>query len=87
MYIIAYDISSSDRLREIARICEKYATRIQKSVFESNMSRSDMKLLKKELKSVINKDEDSVIMYTIPISSIKAKITMGKEPKNPYILM
>lgn len=33
MYVIAYDIADEKRLRRVARLMERHATRVQKSVF------------------------------------------------------
>ncbi len=36
-YFVAYDVSEEKRLRRIAKICEDYGVRIQKSVFECDL--------------------------------------------------
>ena len=41
LHLIAYDIASDKRLRRVARICEDYGIRVEKSVFECDLSDGD----------------------------------------------
>ena len=65
--ILVYDIITDERGRKILpkvfKICKKYLTHIQNSVFEGNLSRENAFALKKELDCYIRKDKDSVIMF------------------------
>ena len=68
MYVIlVYDIVTDERgkkiLPKVFKICKKYLTYIQNSVFEGNLSRANALALKKELDEYIRKDKDSVIMF------------------------
>lgn len=68
MYIIlVYDIKSDDGgpkiLSKTFKICKKYLTHIQNSVFEGELSESQLLKLKMELKSVIRDDRDSLIVF------------------------
>lgn len=68
MYIIlVYDISIKDkgqrRWRRTFKICKKYLTHIQNSVFEGDILESDLYILKQEIKKEINKELDSVIIF------------------------
>lgn len=87
MYLIVYDIGDAKRLRTVAKICERYVNRVQKSVFEGDLSKSQLFAIKDQLKKIIKKDEDSVIIYLVPNYLMKKKITLGKEPKDPFVLM
>lgn len=62
-YLISYDIVSDKRRAKIAKILEKYAVRIQFSVFESNLSKTKLKELKKELKAFVDNKKDSLIIF------------------------
>lgn len=68
MYIIlVYDISGEENgqkvLNKIFKICKKYLTHIQNSVFEGNLSASQLIRLNYELKDIVRDDLDSVIVF------------------------
>ena len=69
MYVILiYDIKLDDKegnniLRKVFKICKKYLVHIQNSVFEGELLESQLMSLKKEIKKVIRKDYDSVIVF------------------------
>jgi CRISPR-associated protein Cas2 len=68
MYIIlVYDIIFDDGgqkvLRNIFKICKKYLSHIQNSVFEGEMSGAQLKKLELELGKWIRKDIDSLIVF------------------------
>ncbi len=69
MYVIlVYDIVTDDTgkkiLPKVFKICKKYLTHIQNSVFEGNINLANIEMLKCELKQYIRKDMDSVILFT-----------------------
>lgn len=68
MYIILiYDIMADKQgpkvSRNVFKICKRYLTHIQKSVFEGNLTSLDYFKLKSELKQYIRKDKDSLIVF------------------------
>ena len=68
MYIILiYDICVDDKgarvLNRVFKICKKYLSHIQLSVFEGELSISQLTQLKIELNKEIRKDKDSVIIF------------------------
>lgn len=65
LHVIAYDISADKRLRRVARICEDFGVRIEKSVFECDLVERDFEKLWQRLSDVVT-DDDSVIDYPIP---------------------
>lgn len=62
-YLISYDIVSDKRRAKIAKILERYGVRIQFSVFESDLSKSKLNELKKELKVFVDNKKDSLIIF------------------------
>lgn len=67
MYIVlVYDVSQAEngarRWSRIFKICKKYLTHIQNSVFEGELSKGQLAQLQKELKEYIDKELDSVII-------------------------
>lgn len=68
MYVILiYDISLEDNgaknLRRIFKICKKYLSHIQNSVFEGELSEADLFKLHRELHPYIRMHCDSVIIF------------------------
>ena len=58
-----YDVGEK-RVQKVFKICKKYLTHIQHSVFEGNISTPKITALKNELKQFIRKDVDSVILFS-----------------------
>ena len=67
-YVICYDISSNKGRRKIEKICVHFGRRVQYSVFECYLTKSQLEelntRLKKEFKfKEIDQEEDSVRIY------------------------
>ena len=67
MYVIlVYDIKSDQGgakvLAKTFKICKKYLIHIQNSVFEGEISESQLLKLKMELNKIIREDRDSLIV-------------------------
>lgn len=68
MYVVlVYDVSKEEngarRWSRIFKICKKYLTHIQNSVFEGELSKAQLAQLQKELNEYIDKELDSVIIF------------------------
>lgn len=68
LILITYDVATVEkagrrRLRRVAQACEDYGTRVQKSVFECQVGKSEWILLRNRLLSEIKVDEDSLRFY------------------------
>lgn len=65
--ILVYDVEMDEvgakTLRNIFKICKKYLTHIQKSVFEGKLTELQYMKLQIELSKHIRKDIDSVIIF------------------------
>jgi len=77
--IVVYDISSPKRLPRMLKICRKYLHWVQKSVFEGELTKRQFINLHDELKSKINKKEDSIIFYQIRNTDVVDKQLLGIE--------
>ncbi len=65
MYVIlTYDVKQV-RVRKAMKICRKYLTHVQRSVFEGWLTESTLKRLKRELEKVLVVTEDSVSIYRV----------------------
>ena len=68
LVLIAYDVSTIDkagrsRLRRIARACQDYGQRVQNSVFECRVGKTQWIVLREKLLSEIKLTEDSLRFY------------------------
>lgn len=68
LILVTYDVSTIQktgvrRLRRVARACEDYGVRVQKSVFECQVGQTEWVRLKDRLLKEINPDEDSLRFY------------------------
>jgi len=71
--ILVYDINVK-RVQKMLKLSRKYLVHIQNSVFEGELTDKQYKEMKKEIKNLINKEYDSVIIY-----KLKAKYYTRKE--------
>lgn len=84
MYVVlVYDISKDNngqkRWSHVFKICKKYLTHIQNSVFEGEVSKVQLAKLQQELKSHIDKAMDSVIIFKSRQEKWLDKELWGKE--------
>lgn len=77
LYLIAYDISNPNRLRKVAKTCESYGARIEKSVFECDLPPERFEQLWKRLQNLVAEDEDALVAYAICKSCAKRVESAG----------
>ena len=68
LILVTYDVSTVEkaglrRLRRVARACEDYGVRVQKSIFECQVGQKEWVSLRDRLLSEIKDDEDSLRFY------------------------
>ena len=78
-YILTYDVGSPKRLPKILKLCRKYLHWVQNSVFEGELTTSQMDGMKKELKKVLDLKEDSLIIYAARMPEVINKEIIGIE--------
>lgn len=69
--LVTYDVSTETaegraRLRRVAKTCEDYGQRVQKSVFECTVSDTTFIEMKARLLDIIDENEDSIRFYKLP---------------------
>lgn len=64
LWVITYDISNSKIRRQVANCLENYGQRVQYSIFECHISRTELARLRAEIVSKIAQD-DSVRYYFV----------------------
>ncbi len=84
LIILTYDVNialsnGEKRLRKVAKLCESYGVRVQKSVFELLVDNSQFILIKSKLEDIIDKENDSVRFYILGNKWERKVETLGKE--------
>lgn len=64
-YLVSYDIAHPKRLRQVARVCEAYGTRLQYSVFECALDGLRLERLKSELWEIIHHESDQILFVSL----------------------
>lgn len=86
MYLLTYDIANPKRLAKVAKVCEKYLIRAQKSVFEGELTDAQKHALWHDLESIIEPMTDAIALYNIPKIAMKKKHLLGIIPSDPYLI-
>ncbi|MGC4806815.1 CRISPR-associated endonuclease Cas2 [Micromonospora sp. DT233] len=72
------------RLRKVAKICEAYGHRVQKSVFEVVCRETDKVRFVAALREVIDPNQDSIRIYRLPAYALDDVEHLGKpRPVDP----
>lgn len=74
--LITYDVATLEkagqrRLRRVARACEDYGTRVQKSVFECQLGQKEWVQLRERLLREIRVEEDSLRLYFLDEKAVQ----------------
>ena len=73
---VFYDVGEK-RVQKVFKVCKKYLSHFQKSVFRGEMSPSKLILLKKDLKKVINEKEDFVCIIKLMNDNVFGEEILG----------
>ena len=87
-YLIAYDICDPKRLRRVHKQVEAYAIGGQKSFYECWLTKCELNRLKLELKTIIEIQEDCILVFQIS-SSVKP-LLFGKaklQSVTPFLIV
>lgn len=84
--LVAYDVSTETaagrvRLRKVAKICEGFGQRVQKSVFECVVSDAQFAQLEHRLGGVIDQEADSLRIYRLREPRSKFVRVVGRAPE------
>lgn len=68
--LVSYDVNTEDaagrkRLRMVAKACAAFGQRVQYSVFECDISETDLVRLRQRLLKVVDEDRDSLRIYRL----------------------
>ncbi|QUI23973.1 CRISPR-associated endonuclease Cas2 [Vallitalea pronyensis] len=76
--ILVYDFGER-RVAKALKICRKYLTWIQNSVFEGDITEGKFKMLTLELERVMDKDNDSLIIFQFRSKRYSDRLVIGLE--------
>lgn len=79
-YIISYDIEDDRVRRNVQKLIEGYARRIQKSVYIANITREELHLLKNNLTVCLAKTENTRLFIAPQCASCEATMFMIGQP-------
>ena len=71
LIIVCYDVNTETRagrrrLRRVAKVCESTGQRVQKSVFECQVTLGEFEALERRLLAEISTEEDCLRLYRMP---------------------
>ena len=80
--LVTYDVATVEdggarRLRRVAQVCTNYGQRVQQSVFECTVSKSQYEQLVADLVDEIDEDKDSIRLYRLSMAATEAVETYG----------
>lgn len=78
---VMYDVNEK-RVAKVFKICKKYLSHFQKSVFRGDITPSKIINLKRELTNIINEDEDFVCIIKMISKNTFEEDTLGLKEKN-----
>ncbi len=79
---VFYDVGEK-RVNKVFKVCKKYLSHFQKSVFRGDITPSNMITLKKDLDKVLDKEEDFVCIIKLLNDSVFGEEVIGKSQNKP----
>lgn len=76
-----YDVNEK-RVGRVFRVCKKYLSHFQKSVFRGEITPSNLILLKKDLNKVIDKEEDFICIIKLLNEKVYDEEILGVQQNN-----
>ena len=76
--ILVYDVAQK-RGAKVLKKCREYLFWVQNSVLEGRLTEMRLRQLKRELMQIIERDEDSVIIYKFESVKYSSREVMGLE--------
>lgn len=77
--IVFYDVKEK-RVQKVFKVCKKYLSHFQYSVFRGEITPANLVNLKRELKKVINKEEDYICIIKTISNNVFGEEILGKRP-------
>ncbi len=83
-FLVTYDVATDTvagrrRLRRVAKVCEGFGQRVQKSVFECVLSEGDLARLTERLRREVGVKEDSLRIYRLREPRGEFLVVIGRD--------
>ena len=87
--LITYDVNTTTpegrrRLRRVAKLCEGYGLRVQKSVFEIVCTEADLLTLTDSITKIIDNAHDNIRIYRMQTGAFQSARTLGQAIALPH---
>ncbi|MEV6342776.1 CRISPR-associated endonuclease Cas2 [Actinoplanes sp. NPDC051851] len=88
-YLLTYDVDTTTpagqrRLRRVAKTCEGYGIRVQKSVFEVTCTPAQLPVLKQKLTDIIDRALDDIRLYRLTQGTLQTVERLGRAELAPH---
>lgn len=64
-YLVTYDIADEKRLRKVFKTMRNYGDHLQYSVFECQLTQTDLARCRRDLAAIIHHDQDQVLFVSL----------------------
>jgi CRISPR-associated protein Cas2 len=82
-FVLAYDMTDDKRRAKIAKLMEAVGERVQGSVFEAYLNRTELEKLLKRVKKVLSEKEDSLRIYYLCEACHQKPLMIGHSQLTP----
>ncbi|GAA0725835.1 hypothetical protein GCM10008905_21810 [Clostridium malenominatum] len=76
-----YDVKEK-RVNKVFKVCKKYLSHFQKSVFRGELTPSKLILLKKDLNKIIDENEDFICIIKLMNNNVYGEEVLGNRQNN-----
>jgi CRISPR-associated protein Cas2 len=88
--VFCYDVATVDkagrrRLTRVAKLLERYGTRVQDSVFEVRMDDRAVSMIRDALMELMDLAQDSLRIYRVDESAIDRAEHIGRRPEYEFL--
>jgi CRISPR-associated protein Cas2 len=79
-YVVSYDVADDQRRTRVHNTLRNYGTRVQYSVFECDVTDSQLEDLRRELGRLIDPKEDNLRYYRLCKDCLAQTMVIGDRP-------
>ncbi len=84
--IIVYDVNIK-RVNKVCQFLRRYLNWVQNSVFEGELTESELMRIEIGLKEIIDESEDSIVIYILPNEKVINKRFIGTKKNEPEFII
>jgi CRISPR-associated protein Cas2 len=87
MYVIVvYDVNVQ-RVNKVCQFLRMFLHWVQNSVFEGELTESELMRVERGLKEIINENEDSITIYIFPNEKVLERMFIGIRKNEPTFVL